>query len=184
MGTWCDRYKAPDVEIQLKHLKSSIRTSAAHLRDSSGSFSSCRFHHLAHCLLFLDDEEAACVAFERQITKCADGIIKHNVFCNLCGPSTMITGERHVCRSCPNVDLCHSCKKKYDRGASVPGCVRHKFLRIPRDNWRELAADTLDESGLSIDQWLGHLQCKIGDKPKPTATSCLLYTSPSPRDCS
>jgi hypothetical protein len=156
MGSFCEGYTPTDVVLRRAHLKSSITKLLNLLRDVAHGFSGAIFTTSTtsttsgRCLLFLDDEEAARIALE-QDARLENGTVKHEAFCSWRDLGTKIVGKRYVCCFCPGVDLCHSCKEKYDSGASIPGCEQHEFLSVPKDTSN---GSTLEALGLSIEDWL------------------------------
>jgi ankyrin repeat protein len=159
MGEPCKDYTPTDVVLQKTRLKSLIVALLNLLEDDAPDSDESVFHYLGHCLLFSDDEGDARIAFAQR-AKLENGTLKHEAWCNLCGPEADIIGQRYVCRSCPDVDLCYSCKGKYDSGFNIPGCEQHSFVSVPCDFGHESCLETLKGQRPSIGEWLMQLKCK------------------------
>jgi ankyrin repeat protein len=158
MGKFCESYMPTDVALQCTHLRSSVVKLLKLSRDVDHHSTASLFNHLGRCLLFLGDEEDGRIAFQ-QFTKPEIGTFRQETCCSMCYRGIDIIGKRYVCRSCP-VDLCHSCKEKYDSGVSIPGCKQHNYLSIPEDTSNGSALETVNVPGLSIEEWLKQLESK------------------------
>ena len=114
-----------------------------------------KFHQLGKCLLFLNDYDAASIAFEQAISApSGDGTIQHLTLCNTYGLRGGISGMRYVCSICADTDLCETCMKKYSNDLEIRGCVQHEFLRVPRDLWKAPVFHTVNDEGDSSHNWL------------------------------
>ena len=115
-------------------------------------------NHLGHCLLLNCDNQEARTAFEQGIVSASkESIPIHSVYCNMCTLEDSISGERYICCSCMDVDLCLSCMKEYNTGASIRTCKGHKFLKVPGDAWQSLPVLEVNGLGESEKQWLQRL---------------------------
>ena len=119
------------------------------------------FHHLGHCLLLVGDISNAEIAFEQYIyDHDTDGKPLHALICSDCNAEGGIKGDRFVCRSCPNMDLCSSCMEHY---VSVRTCQNHQFLKISRTDRQGIQSPAIVKGAETMDRWLEGLVKKYKD---------------------
>jgi Ankyrin repeats (3 copies) len=156
MLPYCDHYCPTNEAITTQALHESIVTIANKLRQSPLNSS---YHELGHCLLLSNDYEKASTAFEQQIVKAPTKPRPvHLAMCSSCA-STM-SGDRFVCCTCADIDLCSSCMEKYNTEGSIRTCKGHKFLKVPGNDWEWLTDLHVNKLGESKDQWLERLAKK------------------------
>ena len=162
LGDWCQAYLETPREIQFKRLAESICNLSESLLESDQKNASPGFHELGHCLMFLQESEDACIAFQQHILKVdEDGNPVHGVVCNLCDSSTDIKGTRFVCKSCPDQDLCEFCVQNYEHDTSVRRCRWHRFLHVPGPDWKK--TEVQDSLTYGIKEWLKGLVEHYGE---------------------
>ncbi len=146
---------------RLRQLKASILKAIRQLSGERQWNLSWVLPKLGRFLLSCGDEENACYAF-MQDTKQENGILRHNCLGDMCQPKAKIVGTRYTYRYCLEVDLCNSCKQKYDNGATTEGCRSHSYLSIPLEesNVSISSFSTIWEP--SMDIWLAALESKYG----------------------
>lgn len=121
-------------------------------------------HELGHCLIHLQDLKEARQAFRErlELEQTANGMV-HQAFCDTCSTSKNIQGERYVCQTCPDFDLCSSFMKTYNADTLSIRCRKHQFLQVldgvaDGDRFSEIKL-----SGETRKQWLERLAGKYQD---------------------
>jgi hypothetical protein len=106
----------------------------------------------------------------------------HRAWCSFCPLRNSIQGERYVCQTCPDVDLCSQCMKKYNTTRSDKWCWKHQFLQVlgsssdndqvikikllgeNRSQWLKGLAERYNQASPSQTasaEWSSHLQTKL-----------------------
>jgi ankyrin repeat protein len=133
------------------------------------------FDYLGRALLFsqeVHDHTYAAICFEQGANRTTNGEVEHQVVCNNCMNDVRILGDRFVCRSCEESDLCNSCHDLYKEGnIKLPACKDHSFLKIPRDEWADLAPGTVLSDGTKLMPWLENL--KLGIQQRRLQSLCI-----------
>lgn len=121
---------------------------------------------LGRSLLLVLDPAEACTAYE-VVNRKKIGWIEpvHHAICDSlsCGRSGNITGARHVCRTCPDIDFCSDCAKRYEHELLNEYCQDHKFLVVPGDGWYTLAEGKVNQAGETREEWLERLIKTYGE---------------------
>ncbi|KAL9629742.1 MAG: hypothetical protein Q9164_006745, partial [Protoblastenia rupestris] len=114
----------PDVTI----LKRTILNLAAAIRkDSQKMFA--ELYPLCHCLLMLDMEDDARLAYQQRVLAQEDGSV--NVpYCNGCNSRQNKVDPFYKCKTCPDTDLCYECMNKHEEKCLLELCRDHQFLKI------------------------------------------------------
>ena len=76
------------------------------------------FYILGRCLLLIGDELNSYFAFQQRAS----------ILCDRCD-SEIIIGNRYVCRSCVDVDLCEHCFKVFREDEEFWRCQSHDFVQ-------------------------------------------------------
>lgn len=84
------------------------------------------------------------------------------VICDNCPPDRdMIWGQRFICRSCEDCDLCTSCFEVYKEGElRLDACRDHEFLDVPRPEWKDLRPGVVGTDGTTLEEWFQRLKTK------------------------
>ena len=150
MGDWATNYTATLQSTRNARLNETVINLTGELQHKELSAS---YYRLGHVLTFLGDLSAASIAFEQDVYV-TEGHLTHRAWCNRCNKNSLIEGYRHVCRSCADVDLCQFCFEFLREEISFERCHNHEFIRIPRDIWRDLKPNCVNENGNTIQMWL------------------------------
>jgi hypothetical protein len=146
----------------IHHLRRSIWTLSSRLMDNNGQPTWSGYHELGHCLMYLHESAEALTAYEQQILAPSnDSAVTHNVTCDICWSST-IRGIRYVCTTCPDVDLCSSCRGKYDGSVFPKGCCRHDFMSVPGPALARQNSNIMNASGETRIVWLKRIKDTFG----------------------
>ena len=122
--------------------------------DNGGQPSWPGYHDLGHCLMYLQEPTEALTAYQQQILAPSnDSDVIHNVVCDIC-ESITICGIRYVCTTCPDVDLCGSCRGKYDGSVFPKGCYGHDFMSVPGPALASQNSNIVNASGETRMVWL------------------------------
>lgn len=142
--------------------KSQIRGTLGQIRSHLSDAMNCYF--LGQCLMYLEDLEAAVIAFEGRIWYDDDGGLHHHAICNSCRLTdprvgNMICPVRWVCADCFDMDLCDSCfdREKKEDWPRFPRCKEHRYLQIPRDVFKSLKPGTVDDAETLWAEWVDQL---------------------------
>lgn len=147
--------------------KSKLRQTLAQIRDHLSESSSS--YYLGQCLMYLDDLDAATIAFEQKVWYDDNGDLHHYAICNGCRLTDRAVGNmtcsvRWVCFDCFDLDLCRSCfeREKQEGWLRFPQCKDHRYLKVPRDVFKELKPGTVDEAGTSFSEWVNQVLDRYG----------------------
>ncbi|KAL2816572.1 hypothetical protein BDW59DRAFT_177316 [Aspergillus cavernicola] len=143
----CKDCKAPTEDGKQHRMRQSVQAIAEMI------------NNLARCLLLLQDFPSAHVVFNENIRiEAESGLILHHAYCDGCGED--ISGNRYACVTCPDGDLCASCKTKYTEGECFGQCAGHEFLLVPSDDWNRDQVNDVYMEGF-VD-WLKELALRYG----------------------
>jgi len=110
--------------------------------------------------MFLQDDDATRLSFQQQVTEAEeDGNAVHNVSCSMCTASGFL-GLRHVCRTCPDTDVCDSCMKQYVNEEGFKACRNHEFLTVSLPELHGSGTETADAIPDTIQEWLRELRTR------------------------
>lgn len=98
---------------------------------------------------------AAAISFERNLSEINNNLIQPTS-CNRCNLNN-IKGSRYVCISCVDTDFCEACFQEFRNDVKFKRCKNHEFLKVPRDIWKNLKPDCVDENGKTVDMWLAEI---------------------------
>jgi hypothetical protein len=142
-------FRFTPVSEQLQVLRKSIRF----LIEKAIQQNSDRFmHELGHCLIYIHDFGEARQAFRQQVHSVVATV--HNASCSLCPLHNKIRGERYVCQTCPDVNLCSRCMKKYNTTRSDKWCRKHQFLQVLGGSSDRDQVTKMKLYGAKRSQWL------------------------------
>lgn len=152
----------PPIEEEVTHIRClSLQPAVHHLislmdlkKPRARAVISGSYSYVGSLLLaskYLGDAKTAYMASMTRIE--GTGQAEHAAHCDLC--SETITGDRFICESCPDTDLCSSCYKLYRldpndqpaRIASLGSCKGHPFYHVSEEEWRNLPESILNEQG-------------------------------------
>ena len=150
MGDSAKFYAATSQSTYNARLKKTLTKLIEQVRHETVSAS---YDRMGRVLLFLDDLPAAYIAFEQTMSAAFDDQIQR-VHCNHCHDWFFPHEFRYICRSCAGVDFCEFCFEFRRNEAAYKRCQNHEFVRIPRDTWRDLKPDCVDENGKTVQMWL------------------------------
>ena len=148
MNQLAETRPAPSNALSQKMLKTTLMK----LIRSQNETDSTWYYKLGHLLLFLNDMDAAVIAFERDLSEINDNLVQP-ANCDRCKLQS-IKGSRYVCTSCVDTDFCEACFKDFRNEVKFKRCKNHEFLRIPREIWKDLKPDCVDENGITVEMWL------------------------------
>jgi Zinc finger, ZZ type len=119
---------------------------------------------LGRCLIHLHDLEDARQPFRQRLEfeKTAEEIV-HQAWCDNSSTLQKIRGERYVCQTCPDADLCSPCMKMYDADTWSFWCRKHQFLRVLDGVADDAQPNETRLSGEMRKQWLERLSRKYQD---------------------
>jgi hypothetical protein len=121
-------FRTTPISEQLQVLRKSTRFL---IEKAMQSISDTFMGELGHCLIYLHDLKEAKQAFRQAIHSVrTTEIIVHQASCNFFPQPNDIQGERYACQTCPDMDLCSSCLKKYGTIRSDAWCRKHQFLQV------------------------------------------------------
>lgn len=158
----CEGYQPPDHIVASESLHKTIVDILDKIQTlSTEEIPKYRIDQLGRCLLLINDADEASVAFEAILSLPAcGGEPVHYAVCNMCNTENYIVGNRYLCRTCAEVDLCESCMRGHQAKAILPTCDGHTFLKVPRDCWNDLSNDQSLNSDEGTTKWLKRLEEK------------------------
>ena len=157
------------------------------LKDLNNAPCSDAIDILGRCLLRLDEVDDALCAFQLIMTKPSgvsecpssdatnqsmqdqasnDGQgIEYTTTCDLCSPEAAIKGDRWVCGSCPDYDLCGPCYESYIFGKAdseegkLGGCMGkgHPWVKIEGLAWEWRQGSWKNAKDEDVESWLKRL---------------------------
>ena len=154
----------PDVQLNsaTHHLRQSIRILSSRLLDNNGQPIWPGYHSLGNCLIYLQESAEALTAYEQQILAPSnDSDVTHDVTCDIC-KSYLIRGVRYVCLTCPDSDLCGSCRSKYNESVLSNGCCEHEFMSVPGPAFAGQNSNIVNASGETRITWLKRIKDTFG----------------------
>ena len=153
MGHYTRNYSTTSPDVSQVRLR---KTLMKLVRQCQQEEQSGPFYLLGHILLFLDNLTAACIAFERNLSEKQNNLI-HQAYCNRCDSTSNIKGYRYVCMSCTDINLCEACFKQFHNDMTFKRCENHEFVKIPREIWKDLKPDCIDEKENTLQMWLAEI---------------------------
>lgn len=121
------------------------------------------YSRLGQLLLLRRNFDDARTAFERFMTNTVKEAeaMSFYVSCDS-REANYVLGDRFVCCTCTNIDLCVPCMDEYRNNEIVEMdafevCKGHEFLKVPRPGWAELEAGKVNERGEREEGWLERL---------------------------
>ena len=150
MGDWAKNYTATSQSIKNARLNKTVTNLIGQIQDETVPAS---YYRLGHVLLLLGDLPAASIAFEQDMSE-RDGDPIHGARCNRCSQIFLFQECRYVCKSCIDADFCERCFKFFRNGTAFERCQNHEFIRLPRDVWKDLKRNCVDENGKTVQMWL------------------------------
>ena len=143
-------------------MRCSIWTLSSRLLDKNGQPTWPGYHQLGHCLMYLQEYAEALTAYEQQIlAPSKDSDVTHDVTCDIC-QSCPILGIRYVCMTCPDIDLCGSCRGKYDGSVFPKGCCGHDFMSVPGPTFTGYNSKNVNALGETRIAWLERIKDTFG----------------------
>ena len=114
----------PDLAV----LRRTTSKFAAAVRKGSQEMSA-EFYHLSHCLLMLDMDDDARLAYQQSVLAREDGSV-HVPSCNGCMMLQNKVDPFYTCKTCPEIDLCYECFTKREKKGLLELCRDHQFLKV------------------------------------------------------
>lgn len=103
------------------------------------------FNDLGHSFKYLGETELALAAFRRYMKTETETLqaVHDGIACDGCDRYPIL-GSRFVCMTCPDLDLCLTCRDKHRSDSPIASCVTHEFLEVPGADYVWIIADNSD----------------------------------------
>ena len=153
----------PPEEAEVLHIRHlSLKPAVKHLvylhnlkpQPDTYTLSTC-YNHVGRLLLASNQRDDARTASMASAEKDEDSNKpSYPAVCDICDAD--IIGDRHICETCADIDLCGNCLESYKLdpespparlGLMIQNCKGHDFFRISEDEWRKLPKGMVNGRG-------------------------------------